>query len=131
MIRGVVAHLDKMANELNGRDGFFRLQLNLGHVLTFLGMLIPLSVMWVGQIQSNAVIGRNIEILNGEMDSQIKTTAASGQAVTEHSIILKDIAGKLEAVDKVATQAMIDDDRLARVQADIKEIRARLENAKP
>ena len=117
-----------MTKELNERDGFFRLQLNWGHLLTLLGTLIPLTAMWVGQIQSNAVIGRNIEILNAEMDSQIKTTAASGQAITEHSIILKDMAGKLDSVDKIATQAMIDDDRLSRVQADIKEIRARLEN---
>ena len=131
MLSKLFARFNQMTKELNERDGFFRLQLNLGHLLTFLGMLIPLSVMWVGQIQSNAVIGRNIEVLNAEMDSQIKTTAASGQAITEHSIILKDMAGKLDSVDKIATQAMIDDDRLSRVQADIKEIRARLENLKP
>lgn len=131
MLSRVVENIKNMTTELNRQDGFFRLQFNLSNVLTCLATLVPLCVMWMGQVGSSAILSHNMDTLNIQMESQIKSNAAAQQSIIEHTMMLKDIAAKLDSVDKVATTAMIDDDRLSRVQADIKEIRARVENWNP
>jgi hypothetical protein len=90
----------------NQKNGLFKVQFNLGHLFTIVGLLLVIIPMWIGMVSDNAVSRETL-----------KQTTAS----------LEDIKLHLNSIDKTATMALVDDDRLLRVQADVKEINARVQ----
>jgi hypothetical protein len=94
--------IERMAEETNGKNGIFKLQFTLGHMIELGVLLSVLIPLWVGQVGADA------------------TSRASLDQIKSH----------LDKIDETARVALIDDDRLQRVTEDIKEIRAELSDIK-
>lgn len=119
--------LQEMAQETNSKDGFFKLQFNLGHLITLGSLLIPLVLMWSEQVANNAVSARALEEHSKALSELTASMKAAEDSLITHTLTLQQMSAQLTEITKTAQQAMIDDDRLTRVQADIKEIIARVE----
>jgi uncharacterized membrane protein (DUF106 family) len=105
MVSRILKKLDAMAVEHNSQSEFFKLQFNLGHLLTIAGILAVIVPMWINVIAD---------------DAQARLS------LTETHAVLEDLKLHVNSIDKEVTMAVIDDDRLQRVQADVKEIQARI-----
>jgi hypothetical protein len=106
MVSRILKKLNTMVEEHNAENSFFKLQFNLGHVLTIMGILAVIVPMWIN------VIGDD---------------AQARMSLVETHAILEEMKTHISAIDKEVTMAVIDDDRLMRVQADVKEIQARVQ----
>jgi hypothetical protein len=94
--------IERMATEENAKNGIFKLQFTLGHLIELGVLLSVLIPLWIGQVAADA------------------TSKAS----------LEQIKGHLDSIDQTARMALIDDDRLQRVTADIKDIKDEISDIK-
>jgi hypothetical protein len=115
----------------NGKEGFFKLSLNLGHIVAMLGTIsaiLPFVVsVWIGQIQNDVVSHKALEDHTKALSDLTASMKATEMALVTHTLALAEIQKQVGSIDTKVQMAVVDDDRLMRVQADIKEIQARVE----
>lgn len=112
-----LSSLTEFVETANKKDGLWRLQFNLGHLLTFVGIIIMVIPMWYGQVANDVEARRALE--------QTKISLETIQSETK--ISLDEIKLHLNSIDKTTTMSLVDDDRLLRVQEDIKSIQGEIQ----
>ena len=102
MFEKALHRIEHMAEETNGKNGIFKLQFTLGHLIELGVLLSVLIPLWIGQVGADA------------------TSRASLDQIKQH----------LNAIDETARMALLDDDRLQRVTQDIKDIKTEISEIK-
>jgi peptidoglycan hydrolase CwlO-like protein len=112
----MLSNIHEFVENQNSKNGLWRLQFNLGHLLTFIGIIIVVIPMWYGQVSNDVEARRSLN----------ETKNALEHIQNETKTSLEEIKVHLNSIDKTTTMSLVDDDRLLRVQEDIKQIQAEI-----
>jgi peptidoglycan hydrolase CwlO-like protein len=109
--------IQEFVENQNSKNGLWRIQFNLGHLLTFVGIIIVVIPMWYSQVANDVESRRSLN----------ETKDALQNIQQETKVSLDEIKLHLNSIDKTTTMSLVDDDRLLRVQEDIKSIQGEIQ----